>query len=641
MSIMMFVSLLSLAGAVPAQDSPAPSDGASGPTDPVEIEAFFDGWITRALEEEDVPGASLAVVRDGEVLVAKGYGSANVADDRPADGDTLFRIGSISKVLTWIAVQQLVDEGALDLDQDVNVALAGSGVQVPATFPEPVTMRHLMTHTAGFEDRVIGLFGRDATTLVPLAELLAAELPRRVRPPGVVASYSNHGTALAGLVVERLRGEPWQDVVESRILAPLGMTGATVRQSVPAALAPHLAEGYDEDGEPIGFEFVPLASAGAVSASATSMARLMIALLQHGRFGDERILTEEGGSALLAPERTPFDGADAMGRGLIERRRPGVRMVGHGGSTLAFHSQMALLPSVGVGLFVSFNGASGAGLPDALLDAVDERWFPAAKPAKLTPADEPATLAKYAGHYRMNRHSHTTYAKLGALGTVEVSVTQDGALKLPAGRFVRIGDGVFRAEAGAETFSFETDGAGKVTRMLRGDLPIVAWERVPWRESMPAQAGLFVIALVVFFLTVIGAPAVWLLRKAFRSPPRDPGAARLPVFTRGVRWLTAAGFLAFVAVAAYALREPQEAAFGTPPLLDHAFWIPLATTFLTALLGLCLLVAAFRKSGTLWGRVRLLVVTLLAVAVTWQLWFWNLLDLERARALWERLTTGA
>ena len=150
-------------------------------------------------------------------MLAKGYGEDDRARHRAVEARrTLFRVGSVSKLFIWTAVMQLVERGKVDLDADVNRYL--EGVEVPATFKEPVTLAHLMTHTAGFEDHVLGLFAHDATAVRPLRDLLAAELPARVRAPGVVAAYSNHGAALAMLVVEQVSGMPWTEYVETQIL---------------------------------------------------------------------------------------------------------------------------------------------------------------------------------------------------------------------------------------------------------------------------------------------------------------------------------------------------------------------------------------------------------------------------------------
>jgi CubicO group peptidase (beta-lactamase class C family) len=204
-------------------------------------ESFIDGVMAAQRQARHFAGAVVVVVSDGRIAFEKGYGYADFAERTPVDpARTLFRVASNSKMFVWTAVMQLVEQGRLDLHTDVNRYL--KGVQVPATFPEPITLEHLMTHTAGFEDRVIGLFSRSADGVRPLADAVKADMPRRVFAPGTVPAYSNYGTALASLIVEQVSGVPYEQYVEDRILAPLGMQHATVRQPVPGDLAMDLSK---------------------------------------------------------------------------------------------------------------------------------------------------------------------------------------------------------------------------------------------------------------------------------------------------------------------------------------------------------------------------------------------------------------
>jgi len=191
-----------------APATPAPLRGVR---DRAELEAFVDGIMDANLRDKHVAGATVAVVKDGALLFAKGYGYADVAKRKPVEAErSLFRIGSTSKLFTWTAVMQLVEQGKLDLDTDVNKYL---DFKIPATFPQPITLRHIMTHTPGFEEDSRDLISDDSATLIPLGTWLAKHIPGRVRPPGTYASYSNYATALAGYVVQRVSGMPWDDYI--------------------------------------------------------------------------------------------------------------------------------------------------------------------------------------------------------------------------------------------------------------------------------------------------------------------------------------------------------------------------------------------------------------------------------------------
>jgi CubicO group peptidase (beta-lactamase class C family) len=350
---------------------------------PAELEAFFDGVMAAHFQAYHIPGAAVAVVKDGEILFAKGYGYANLETRTPVDAaQTLFRIGSVSKLFTWTAVMQLVERGALDMDEDVNAYLKGGGFRVPATYPEPITMAHLMNHTAGFEDRNVGLFNRDPESVLPLGEVLAATLPRRVRPPGEVTAYSNYGAALAGYVVERVSGMPWATYIEENILKPLRMDHTTPRQPVPPHLQTRLAVGYEYSPasarfEPGLFEYLPAAPAGAVSATAVDMAKFMISHLRAERPEDSRtqILRPKTARAMHTTSFIQDPDLGGIAHGFLEQPYGSLRTIGHGGDTFLFHSELRLIPSHDVGIFVVYNSPDGATARDQLVRAFLDRYF--------------------------------------------------------------------------------------------------------------------------------------------------------------------------------------------------------------------------------------------------------------------------
>ena len=221
-----------------------------GPTTVEEMEAFVDGFMDAQMKSGPIAGAAVVVVKDGQVFFQKGYGYEDTEKRTPVDpAQTLFRPGSVSKLFTWTAIMQLVEQGKIDLDADVNTYL--KDFKVDATFPEPVKVRNIMTHTGGFEDGGVGyLFAGTAEDLLPLGEWLAAHQPARVRPPttdfsdGTNASYSNWATALGGHIVEVVSGQSFDDYIEQHIFQPLGMERSTFREPLPEPLAPRMSGGY-------------------------------------------------------------------------------------------------------------------------------------------------------------------------------------------------------------------------------------------------------------------------------------------------------------------------------------------------------------------------------------------------------------
>ena len=297
--------------------------------------------------------------------------------------ETMFRVGSVSKLFTWTAVMQLVEQGKLDLDADINKYL--KDFQIPATYPEPVTLRHLLSHTPGFEDKVVGLFGRGPDE-TPLGQLLARALPARVRKPGELASYSNHGTAIAGYIVQEVSGEPWADYIENHLLKPLSMNHTTVRQPAEDKLPAEMSKGYKYEGGKfveLGFEYVPPAPAGSMSASAGDIIKFMIAHLQNGEYEGQRILKEDTARQMRSLLFTHDPRLEGMAYGFMRMNYGGEQIVEHGGDTFAFHSYFVMLPERNAGFFVSYNTTTAGSSRNTLLKALLDRYYP---PPQLPPA---------------------------------------------------------------------------------------------------------------------------------------------------------------------------------------------------------------------------------------------------------------
>ena len=207
-----------------------------------DVNAWLDGYMPYALHTGDIAGAVVAVVKDGKILTERGYGYSDVAKHTPVDPKlTLFRPGSVSKLITWTAVMQLVEQGKIDLDADVNQYL---DFKIPPREGKPVTMRNLMQHTAGFEEQAKDIMSEDSKALA-FETLLKQWVPERVFAPGTTPAYSNYGASLAGYIVQRLSGEPFDDYLDKHIFVPLDMKHSTFRQPLPAELAPLMSKGYE------------------------------------------------------------------------------------------------------------------------------------------------------------------------------------------------------------------------------------------------------------------------------------------------------------------------------------------------------------------------------------------------------------
>jgi CubicO group peptidase (beta-lactamase class C family) len=497
--------------------------------------AWLDGLMPYGLAKNGLAGAVVVVVKDGQVLLAKGYGHADVAAAKPVDpASTLFRVGSISKLFTWTAVMQLVEQGRLGLDVDVNKYL---DFRIPPRDGQPVTLRELMTHTAGFEEAIRNLFASDPHRFLGNAAWVKEWVPGRVYPPGRLPAYSNYGAALAGYIVQRVSGQPFDDYVEQHILKPLGMQYATFRQPLPAALAPHMAKGYAQAGAPPKpFELVNAAAAGALSASGAAMARFMLAELQGGSVDGAQILAPATLREMQDYRLAAMPGLHAMALGFYHMDRNGQDILGHAGDTQWFHSELALFPQQGVGVFVSIDGADDGGLRKQLLDGLADRYFPA-PPEVPTPAPASARRdgALLVGRYANSCASVSNFMALADLfAQVRVEQAANGELVTPDFRNLagaprhwrEVAPFLWRAVGGRAHLGARVE-HGRV-RWLSIDavspvmvfLPVPAWRSAAWNLPL---LGLIVL---VFALVALLWPVAALVRHACGKPFALQGEAR-------------------------------------------------------------------------------------------------------------------
>src|SRR6266496_5853077 len=309
---------------------------APGPSDRAELEAFLDNLLGREMEEYHIAGAAVSVVKDGKLFFAKGYGYADLEEDIPVDPEqTVFGVGSVGKLFTWTAVMQLVEQGKLDLDADINTYL---DFRIPLRNGKPITLRNIMTHTPGFDEAIRALIIANPKDLPTLEAGLKHWIPPRVTDAGSTPAYSNYGAGLAGYIVQRVSGMSFDDYIEQKIFAPLSMTQATFRQPLPERFQADMSKGYKvASGEPQPFELVTLPPAGSLSVSGTAMAPFMIAHRQKGAFGSGRILQEATAVQMHGTAATVIPPLNRMLLGFYENNINGHRVITHGGDTTYFH----------------------------------------------------------------------------------------------------------------------------------------------------------------------------------------------------------------------------------------------------------------------------------------------------------------
>ncbi|MET0272187.1 MAG: serine hydrolase domain-containing protein, partial [Phenylobacterium sp.] len=442
---------------------------AGQPLPPAELEAFVDGLVRDAMAREHIAGATVSIVQNGQVILKKGYGFASLNPRKPVDPDrTLFRIGSISKTFTWVALMKEVEAGRIRLNQPVNLYLPEKVQIRDQGYETPVRVANLMDHSAGFEDRALGqLFERNFDRVRPLDLYLRQERPKRVHAPGAVSSYSNYGAGLAGMAVAWSSGKPFERLIEEEILIPAGLTHTTFREPhpvkqglpgpMPASLLGDVADGYR--WTPTGFakrdyEFIgQIAPAGAASSTAGDMARYMLLQLGGGQLGGVTVYGPRAAQAFRTPLRRTPAGINGWAHGFLVSEMPGGHTAyGHSGATLSFMSNLVVVPDLNLGIFISTNSETGGSLANRFPAAVVRQFYAAPQvfPRPGSP-DLKSAAGAYRGYYVTTRRAYSGLEGfvMRLIGGAAVSVTPQGRLAV-SGEEVRtfvpegpVGDGRF------------------------------------------------------------------------------------------------------------------------------------------------------------------------------------------------------
>ncbi len=625
----------------------APAAGQPLPTVPAavahkletaDLEAFFDGILPLQLERGDIAGATVLVMKDGQILLEKGYGYSDLKSKKPIDpANTMFRLASISKLFTWISVMQLAEQGKLNIDADVNQYL---DFRIAPAFDKPITLRNLMTHTGGFEEESRDVIVTDPKHSPTLREFVIQNQPRRMYPPGEIPAYSNYGVGLAGYIVQRVSGQPFESYVAEHIFQPLGMTHSSFSQPLPDALKPFVSEGYDSSTlkPPIGFELFHPMPAGGLASTASDMGRFGQALLNGGELDGHRILQPDTLKAMWTRQFAASNQMPAMCMGFYQVWRNQLRFVGHGGDLVAFHSMFLVEPTEKLVLFISYNSAGGERKtrPEWLRGFAD-RYYPQPPEPALRKATA-SEMKPYVGTYQTTRRADSTKMKLGdLLDYVHASAdSKDGVLKFDGLKDLRghvfkwgpLENGLWRAEDGQEKLFGIQNGSGKVIRLAR-DFPGVQLQRVPWYENdrliLPALG-----ASVLILAAVVLASLIRLGRRLF-LPSRAPLSEQ-----PGTIWLTAgprAAAFVWMAVVAWVTAIFVKITISTsmPPTdaLDKYFVLCNLLTALAIVCSVCAVIGYARmwqRDGIRWiSRVKFTLVVLACVFLTWFAIHWNVI----------------
>jgi CubicO group peptidase (beta-lactamase class C family) len=511
------VAMLLLPMAAPAREKVAAPKLAT-----TDLEPWLDGFMANALRANDVQGAVVAVVKDGKVVVQKGYGYADVLKKIPIDREkTLFRPGSISKLFAWTAVMQLVEQGKIDLDADINTYL---DFKITGMGGKKITVRNLMTHRAGFEE--VGKSGlySDPVFLRPLGAYLKLYTPERIFEPGSTPAYSNYGANIAGYIVQRVSGMAFETYVERNIFAPLGMAHSTFRQPLPRTLQSLMSKGYQTLGtDPKPFELINDVPAGALSASTSDVVRFMIAHLNAERISDGKLLKPETAKLMHRSLIRNFPDLNGMALGFYEKDINGHNVIGHGGDTSLFHSDLTLFIDDGIGIYLSLNstGNNNFNIRQKLHNDFADRYMPVtASVSEIDPAVAKAHLALVSGAYVSTRRLDSSFGRVSHLAS-ELSISSDGnGLLLLKGRakpmrYREISPYLWQEVDGKELLAVNIKDGRPVAMSFNPVAPIIEFRPVAPLMSASFLVPAILAALAVLIVSIIAWPFGVIVRKFY------------------------------------------------------------------------------------------------------------------------------
>ena len=537
------LALMATSAAMSATAPPAKADASSShaaalpPAAPastpqltaVDVNAWLDGYLPNAIRTGDIGGAVVAVVKDGQIVTERGYGYSDVEKQLPVDPQlTLFRPGSVSKLITWTAVMQQVEAGKIDLDADVNQYL---DFKIPPFEGKPITMRNLMQHTAGFEEQAKDIIS-DANDAPAYDTLLKRWTPTRVFAPGSTPAYSNYGASLAGYIVQRVSGESFNDYVEKHIFQPLDMTHSTFRQPLPANLAPLMSKGYElASSPPKPFEIIGPYPAGGLSSTAEDMAHFMIAHLNNGEYHGNRILSSAIAQQMHDSPLSILPPLNRMELGFFETNINGREVIAHLGDTELFHTSLHLFLADNIGFYVSFNslgkGGAAGELRTALFDDFADRYLPGHPDDRRVDAKTSAAhAAMLVGTWEASRGAQTTFLSvLGLLGQTKVGLDAKGDLVFPVPgpngkphHWVESAPFLWVATDSHERLGAKVEN-GKVVRFSIDFMsPFEVFDRVPWYRDSAWLSPAVYLGLAILFATALSWPITAIVRRRYGAP---------------------------------------------------------------------------------------------------------------------------
>lgn len=597
------------------------------------LEKFVDGEFKTNMEKYHIPGAVISIVKDGKIILSKGYGYADMEKKTQVSPDkTLFRVGSLTKIFTATSAMQLVQDGKIDLNANINTYL--KDFKIKNSYKTPVTMASLLTHTAGIDDDSIGDLSKINSGILPISTFLKKRMLPVIREPGTYIQYSSYGIALAACADEEVSGKSCFDNITSRILKPLGMSNTTFDLN-----APGLAQGYIYNGNALSKQHISgyfnLYPVGGISSTANDMTRFMIAHLNDGQFGSTQILNRQT-AELMHSRHAGFDSRlPGFCYGFWERFIDGQRAISHGGySPDGFLSEMSLFPQSKIGIFISVNQGSNNSFPQDFITSF-VKHYQTAKSSKPVAQKTCSTVdSRIAGTYRWGQYTRSTLFKGSIFGNaqdVNVAVNQDGSITLyetdpfigtkSVSKARPMSPLIFQKSNG-DYVVFKTGTDGQKYMAKTSDSWNGTYEKISWYDENSFQMGLFAVCMLVFLIEFV-TWVIFLIRSLLQKKKGKAEYQNGTLLSKNIAGVMLLMNLVFFAISMTCWGDRLR--YGVPLDVKLTLCLPIIASILALALSATAIRSWIKHMGSLLFRINLSLTAVLGLVFIWFYNYWNFL----------------
>lgn len=467
-----------------------------------EFETYCDDYFNEKVKSE-IPGVSLAVISNGEVIFEKGYGYSDIENGKKSDPvQTVYEYGSVSKLFTWTALMQLYEQGKVDLNTDISQYLP-SDFQVPKQYDKPITILDLMNHQAGFDDYLLHMFNQKEN-MISLKDALMEHKVQQYKEPGFAMSYSNYGSALAGYIVENVTHMSEYQYVQDHIMRPVGMQQAILDPDIYAhdeivKNKAKLYEATDNGFEEGNWSFISMYPAGGANGTVHELAQFAIALMDE----ENHPLFQNGETQkkMLSPSYEAINGVSGVAHGFMEYDGE-KKCFWHNGQTEHSTTFFAVVPELDFGIVLCSNTTNYEPIEEFGFEMLQKREVILEKPEDNLPSTQDVT-----GYYLDFNEDHRGVTKLFYLSrylvTPKVEAIGEGKIQFMGSTFLQIKPYLYQnIQTGEKMYFTMKNGKVEKASNIIDYIPVpMAKMILTWTEL--GLVGLFLISFLLLLIAKI------------------------------------------------------------------------------------------------------------------------------------------